>query len=47
MRRTVIRVIPKLKPILKTSKLKLEMKWCIFMSAQLLWQIATLKRKLR
>ena len=45
MRRTVI---PHLKPILNTSKLKIEMqiemKWYTF---QQLWQIATLKRKLR
>ena len=48
MRRTVL---PHLKPILNTSKLKIEMriemKWYIFLSVQQLQQIATLKRKLR
>ena len=44
-------VIPNLKAILNTSKLKNEvqivMKWLIFLSAQQLRQISTLKRKLR
>ena len=44
-------VIPYLKPILNTSKLKIEMqiemKWYIFLSLQQLRQIATLKHKLR
>ena len=46
MRRTVI---PHLKPILNTSKLKIEIetKWYIFLSVKQLPQIARLKRKLR
>ena len=48
MRRTVIHY---LKSILNTSKLKIEMqiemKWCTFLSVQQLWQISTLKHKLR
>ena len=48
MRRTAI---PHLKPILNTSKLKIEiqfeMKWYSFLSVQQQRQIATLKRKLR
>ena len=48
MKRTVI---PYLKPIFNNSKLKIEMKtemiWCIFLSVQQLWQIATMIHKLR
>ena len=42
-------VIPHLKPILNTSKLKIEIetKWYIFLSVKQLPQIARLKRKLR
>ena len=44
-------VIPHLKPILNNSKLKIEiqieMKFNIYLSVQHLWQIATVKRKLR
>ena len=44
-------VIPNLKPILNNSKLKIEiqieMKFNIYLSVQHLWQIATVKRKLR